>query len=723
MIYLVSRNQELFSNDLFKNISVKESIDILKSWNLCQYDSETSGRDAHICNILSMQFGSIDKSIQIVVDCTTISPLEYKEELERMLLIGQNIKFDLEFLYKYEIIPLRVYDTMIVEQVLYLGFPFLKLYPIEYEEGNYDFPYIEVKDKNDIILYQLSFSLKALELKYLHKEMDKTVRGEIIWRGLDDKVIEYAANDVVDLYDIMLIQLRVCNEKGCYNGIRLECEYIPAIAYMEWCGIKLDEVKWKAKMNTDRINYNKSIKNLNDYIASNPKTKQFTYIDYQGDLFTGYDTTLKSSIDWGSSKQVTKVAKLLGFNTTVIDKKSGEEKDSVIEKQLITQKGIDDTFLDLYFKHQEYHKVVTSFGQGHLNAINPITGRIHTSFKQLGTISGRLSSGSTQINTDLAKLKGLPIKPSDKQKREGLACSYPNLQQLPSDEITRSSFVSEKGNKFISCDFSAEESRLGADIYKDKEFLKEFLERSGDTHNMFAWIVFRKECIECGCKSAADVKALAPKWRKKVKGVEFAYMFGAAAPTIAKSANCTVEEAQSYIDMLDKEFVGVSSFAKKGSQFVRKNGYILINPLTGTKLYWWDFNKWLSIQNSFTREFWDDYKINHKGTGDSIALLVRKQFKIAGNYDRLARNVVTQGTGAIILKKASIMLFNYIVSNNYFNKIKLCVEVHDEINCEFPEELTDFPSILKKIMEDAAAIYCKSLPIPADAEVSDHWVH
>ena len=35
----------------------------------------------------------------------------------------------------------------------------------------------------------------------------------------------------------------------------------------------------------------------------------------------------------------------------------------------------------------------------------------------------------------------------------------------------------------------------------DKEFLKEFLERSGDTHNMFAWIVFRKECIECGCCS------------------------------------------------------------------------------------------------------------------------------------------------------------------------------------------------------------------------------
>ena len=77
--------------------------------------------------------------------------------------------------------------------------------------------------------------------------------------------------------------------------------------------------------------------------------------------------------------------------------------------------------------------------------INPITGRCHTIYKQLGATSGRMSCGSQQHNTDLAKLKKIPAK----------ECTYCNFQQLPSDEDTRSSFVSEEGNIFCSCDFSA----------------------------------------------------------------------------------------------------------------------------------------------------------------------------------------------------------------------------------------------------------------------------
>lgn len=200
-------------------------------------------------------------------------------------------------------------------------------------------------------------------------------------------------------------------------------------------------------------------------------------------------------------------------------------------------------------------------------------------------------------------------------------------------------------------------------------------------------------------------------------------MFGAAAPTISQSADCSVEEAQGYIDTLNKEFLGISSFAEKGSKFVRSHGYIVINPVTGHKLYWWDWQHWKDEAAKWDRKFWDDYKAYHKGTGDEVAQEVRHHFQVAGKYDRLARNVVTQGTGAIILKTAIIKLFKWIVDNGCFGKVKLCVCVHDEINCEYPKELTEFPSVLEKIMEDSAAIYCKSLPIPANPEVSTCWVH
>ena len=350
-------------------------------------------------------------------------------------------------------------------------------------------------------------------------------------------------------------------------------------------------------------------------------------------MFSGFDLTPKSLINWDSSQQVIKVAKILGFDTTVQDKKTGEDKDSVLEKTLKTQKGINDKFLQLYFDYKESSKVCSTYGQTHLNAINPRTGRIHTTFKQIGASSGRMSCGSKQPNTDLAKELG--ISPSE--------CTYPNLQQLPSDEPTRSAFVAPEGYLMVSADFSAEESRLAADIYQDKEFLKEFLERSGDMHSLFAWAVFKKECQECGCEGVQDVKKKAPQWRKAVKAVEFAYLFGAAAHTISQAANCSEEQAQAYIDAIDKEFTGVSSFAKKGSKFVRENGYILICPYTGHKMWWWDWKQWKERQKAFTQEFWEEYRNYHKGTGDSVALMVREHFQAAGKYDRMARNSVTQG--------------------------------------------------------------------------------
>lgn len=606
MIYLVSNQRFLFPEDAnITPMSIDDSLRMIKSWRVIQFDSETSGRDAHINDLLCIQMGNDEADARVVVDCTTVNVKLYKDILESTPLIGHNLKFDLQFLYNYGIKPLKVYDTMIVEQLLHLGYP----------------PGI------------VGYSLKDVALRYLNINIDKTVRGEIIWRGLDYDVIRYAAGDVTFLEQIMNKQLISCTEKSCIKAAQLECSVVPAVAYLEWCGIMLDVTKWKTKMIDDEKHLKERKISLDNFVTGNSKYSKYTYINTQGDLFLGFDLTPKCLINWDSPKQVTQFAKSLGFDTTVTDKKTGEDKDSVLEKQLSNQKGVNDEWLKLYFDYREASKVCSTYGQGHLDCVNPNTGRIHTIFRQLGTSSGRFACGSKQPNEDLAKFKGISRS----------RCSYPNLQQLPADAPTRSSFVAPNGNMMVSADFSAEESRLGADIYQDKEFLKEFTERSGDTHAMFAWAVFKDECKKCGCESVADVKSKAPQWRKAVKAVEFAYMFGAAAPTISKSASCTVEQAQQYIDALDKEFTGMAEFAKKGSRFVRDNGYILICKETGHKTYWWDWKEWKERQKSFTQEFWEEYRLYHKGTNDSIAQMVRETFQAAGKYDRLARNAPTQG--------------------------------------------------------------------------------
>ena len=103
--------------------------------------------------------------------------------------------------------------------------------------------------------------------------------------------------------------------------------------------------------------------------------------------------------------------------------------------------------------------------------------------------------------------------------------------------------------------------------------------------------------------------------------------------------------------------------------------------------------------------------------------MVSKHFRAASKYDRLALNSVTQGSGIIILKIAMTNFFNWIVDNNYFGLVELSALVHDESVITYREDIKEAPIMQKKFMEEAAAIICKKLPIPAEAEVSDHWVH
>lgn len=80
-------------------------------------------------------------------------------------------------------------------------------------------------------------------------------------------------------------------------------------------------------------------------------------------------------------------------------------------------------------------------------------------------------------------------------------------------------------------------------------------------------------------------------------------------------------------------------------------------------------------------------------------------------------------TGAIILKDSQIQLFKWVIKNGYFGICLLCNLTHDECNWEYPKELDIFPKLISKTMEEVAAKYCKSVPIPAEATVGNWWIH
>ena len=149
----------------------------------------------------------------------------------------------------------------------------------------------------------------------------------------------------------------------------------------------------------------------------------------------------------------------------------------------------------------------------------------------------------------------------------------------------------------------------------------------------------------------------------------------------------------------------------------------MLSPLTGHKSYWPGHDKWIAKQKEFTSEFWEDYRLYHKGTGDAVARMVSDHAKEGSKYDRKALNSPTQGQGAVILKHSQISVFNWVVEHGYFGKVLLNNLTHDEANWEYPEELKEFPDILKSKMEKSASIFCKSLPIPAEASIGKFWIH
>lgn len=91
-IFLVTKQQELFKSDLYKVIDEQSALEMMKDWTLVQFDTETNGRNARLCDLLCAQFGNDKAGARIVVDCSTVDIRLFKDILESKRIIGHNLK-------------------------------------------------------------------------------------------------------------------------------------------------------------------------------------------------------------------------------------------------------------------------------------------------------------------------------------------------------------------------------------------------------------------------------------------------------------------------------------------------------------------------------------------------------------------------------------------------------------------------------------------------------
>ena len=432
MIYVVTKNQELFKNSEYEIIGVEESLSLLSSLQKVGVDTETNGLDCHTGDLLSLQLGCYE--FQVVIDCSTIDITLYKNFIEsNRLFIFWNARFDLKWLYRYNIVPKNVYDGFLAEKLMWLGYPII-LTPEVWETiqcPRYDYVPADLRKKTKAY-YIIYMNLKKAGEMYCNIELDKSIRGQIIYKGLVGEVITYAANDVKYLEEIMNKQLIELNKKGLITAMQYECKFILSLAYMEFCGIRLDQERWKAKMIKDKQLLDEYVEKMNKWFITHESNSKYIKINRQGDLFSGFNSEPIVTLNWNSTKQVIPLFKKYGVDTNKIDKETKEDKDS-IEAKVLKPQSNKCSLIPLYLRYKEQMKLCSTYGENFLKQINKTTGRLYTNFNPIGTDTARISSGG-----------------KDKSSKT----EYINMLNLPADSETRACFIAEEGNKWISIDYS-----------------------------------------------------------------------------------------------------------------------------------------------------------------------------------------------------------------------------------------------------------------------------
>ena len=178
----------------------------------------------------------------------------------------------------------------------------------------------------------------------------------------------------------------------------------------------------------------------------------------------------------------------------------------------------------------------------------------------------------------------------------------------------------------------------------------------------------------------ADIKKLFPNLRQSAKGIEFAIGYAGNANTIAQNSGIPLAEAEEIYNSYMEGFPGVKKYQDYCKRAVIRDGYILMNPVTGHRCHIpdWD-NKWSHIRDNMTApEFWENYGYLKKYDPYNEDLLEIKQyFRLKSDLEKQSVNYRIQNRGACCTKLSGVLFFRWLIKNNLQHKVKICVQDHD----------------------------------------------
>lgn len=337
MDYIVTNRPDYFD---FPNFcSVEDCVGILENSYSIGYDSETTSLSFADGVLRTMQFS--DGTDNFIVDIEGgIKPTEFKEILESKELIGQNLQFDIPFLYVFNIIPNKLWDSLLAEQSLTLG---IKAW------------------KRD---------LGSLLENYLDVTIPKDLQDKMTSIPLNDPdAIEYMFNDVRHLHKLQEAMFPLLRDVGVEKAHKLYCRFARVAAYIEFGGIKKDNTKLERIYREYEAKEWFAENELNQYLLENTDVDPWDF-------------------NWSSAKQVGELLKKLGYNI----KWRGKE---TVDIKVLGKRYKKDPLISKYIEYKKRNKIVTTYGRSWGDLDMP-DGLIHTKLKSLGAETGRTSSGDAR---------------------------------------------------------------------------------------------------------------------------------------------------------------------------------------------------------------------------------------------------------------------------------------------------------------------------------------
>ncbi|WP_212789451.1 DNA polymerase I [Francisella halioticida] len=257
-----------------------------------------------------------------------------------------------------------------------------------------------------------------------------------------------------------------------------------------------------------------------------------------------------------------------------------------------------------------------------------------------------------------------------------LSSSDPNLQNIPikspEGRKIRQAFVAEDGSCIVAADYSQIELRIMAHLSKDENLLKAF-NNGLDIHSATAAEVL-----------GIEISEVTNEQRRRAKAINFGLIYGMSAFGLAKQLEVARNEAQEYINVYFNRYPKVKEYMTKAKEFAKQSGYV--ETILGRRLYLPE----ISSRNVMQRNA----------------------------AERAAINAPMQGTAADIIKKAMIKV-NTMISQEYNGKIKMVMQVHDELVFEVEKnKVEEISAKIKEIMEDAIKL---SVPLEVNVDTGDNW--